>query len=173
MAAGRFRVIALGPVFHQRDEEENIKNLEDRIASTIFLILSCLVMIESVSLKLGDIHEPGPGFVPFFLGLTLAILSILSLFFPDFRKKGAAFWNDWQRGQSTFYVFAGLIAYLLLFKILGFYIDTFLLMFFLQKVSGEKGYKRPLLVSLLTMGITYLLFYKLLYIPFTRGLLGI
>ena len=130
-------------------------------------------MIESVSLKLNDIHEPGPGFVPFFLGLTLAILSILSLFFPDFRKKGAAFWKDWQRGQSTFYVFVGLIAYLLLFRILGFYIDTFLLMFFLQKVSGEKGYKRALFVSLLTMGITYLLFYKLLFIPFTQGLLGI
>jgi len=130
-------------------------------------------MNESVNLKLGDIHEPGPGFVPFFLGLAMAILSILSFFFPDSRKKGAAFWNDWQRGQSTFYVFAGLIAYLLLFKILGFYIDTFLLMFFLQKVSGGTGYKKPFLVSLLTMGITYLLFYKLLYIPFTRGLLGI
>jgi Tripartite tricarboxylate transporter TctB family len=130
-------------------------------------------MNESVNLKLGDIHEPGPGFVPFFLGLAMAVLSILSFFFPDSRKKGAAFWNDWQRGQSTFYVFAGLIAYLLFFKILGFYIDTFLLMFFLQKASGGEGYKRPLLVSLLTMGITYLLFYKLLFIPFTQGLLGI
>ena len=70
-------------------------------------------------------------------------------------------------------MFAGLIAYLLLFRILGFYIDTFLLMFFLLKISGEKGYKRPLLVSLLTMGITYLLFYKLLFIPFPQGLLGI
>ncbi len=130
-------------------------------------------MIESRNLKLGDIHEPGPGFVPFFLGLAMAVLSILSLLFPDFRKKGAAFWNDWQRGKSTFYVLVGLIAYLLLFKILGFYIDTFLLMFFLQKVSGEKGYQRPLFVSVLTMGITYLLFYKLLFIPFTRGLFGI
>ena len=158
---------------HRGDPEENIKHLEDRIASIVFLILSCLVMIESVSLKLGDIHEPGPGFMPFFLGLSLAGLSVLSLFFPDSRQKGAAFWNSWRRGRSTFYVFVGLIGYLLFFRILGFYIDTFLLMFFLQKVSGEKGFKRPLLVSLLTMGITYLLFYKLLFIPFTPGLLGI
>ena len=150
-----------------------IKNLEDRIISAVFLALSCLIMIESVRLKLDDIHEPGPGFFPFFLGLTLAILSVLHLFFPDPRKKEALFWSDWQRGKSTIYVFAGLIAYLLLFRILGFYIDTFLLMFFLQKVSGEKRYIRPLFVSLLTMGITYLLFYKLLYIPFTQGLLGI
>jgi hypothetical protein len=132
-----------------------------------------LVIIESVRLKLDDIHNPGPGFMPFFLGLSLAILSILSLFFPDPRKKVAAFWNDWQRGQTIFYIFAGLIVYLLLFKILGFYIDTFLLMVYLLKLSGEKGYKRPLLISLLTLGITYLLFYKLLFIPFPQGLLRI
>jgi hypothetical protein len=66
-----------------------------------------------------------------------------------------------------------LIAYLLLFKVLGFYVDTFLLMVYLIKISGEKGYKRPLLVSLLTMAVTYLLFYKLLFIPFPQGLLGI
>jgi len=143
------------------------------VVSIIFLILSCLAMMSSVRLRLNNVHNPGPGFMPFFLGFSLAVLSILSLFFPDFRNKGVALWKDWQRGRSTFYIFIGLVAYLLLFKILGFYIDTFLLMFSLQKVSGEKGYKRPLLVSLLTMGITYLLFYKLLFIPFTQGLFGI
>jgi putative tricarboxylic transport membrane protein len=143
------------------------------VVSIIFLILSCLVMMGSVRLRLNNVHNPGPGFMPFFLGLSLVILSILSLLFPDLRNKGAAFWKDWQRERSTFYLFVGLVAYLLLFKILWFYIDTFLLMFYLLKVSGERGYKRPLLVSLLTMGITYLLFYKLLFIPFTRGLMGI
>ena len=124
------------------------------MVNIIFLILSCLVMMGSVRLRLNNVHNPGPGFMPFFLGLSLAVLSILSLFFPDFRNKGAALWKDWQRERSTFYLFVGLVAYLLLFKILGFYIDTFLLMFYLLKVSGERGYKRPLLVSLLTMGIT-------------------
>ena len=57
-------------------------------------------MIESVSLKLDDIHEPGPGFVPFFLGLTLAILSIIAFIFPETQKKMADYYNDWQRGPS-------------------------------------------------------------------------
>jgi len=130
-------------------------------------------MIESVSLKLDDIHEPGPGFVPFFLGLTLAFLSIISFIFPEPQKKMAAFWNDWQRGRSIIYIFAGLVAYLLLFKILGFYVDTFLLMTYLMKMSGENGYKRPLIISLLTVAVTYLLFHRLLFIPFPQGLLGI
>jgi putative tricarboxylic transport membrane protein len=155
------------------DEEENIKKFEDRIVSAVFLVFSCLVMIESVRLKLDDIREPGPGFVPFFLGLMLAILSIIAFIFPEPQKKVAAFWNDWQKGRSIICIFAGLVVYLFLFKILGFYIDTFLLMTYLMKMSGEIGVKRPLLISLLTVAITYLLFYRLLFIPFPQGLLGI
>jgi putative tricarboxylic transport membrane protein len=161
------------PGVQQTDEEDTIKNLDYRIVSAVFLVFSCLIMIESVRLKLDDIREPGPGFVPFFLGLTLAILSIIAFIFPDAQKKTAAFWNDWQNGRGIISIFAGLVVYLLLVRILGFYIDTFLLMTFLMQMSGEEGYKRTLLVSLLTVGVTYLLFHKLLFIPFPQGLLGI
>ena len=85
----------------------------------------------------------------------------------------AAFWNDWQKGRDIIFIFIGLVIYLLLARILGFYIDTFLLMAFLLKMFGEKGIKRPLLISLLTVGVTYLFFQKLLFIPFPQGLLGI
>ncbi len=149
------------------------QKLEDRIVSTVFLVFSCLIMIESVRLRLDDIRDPGPGFVPFFLGLTLAVLSIIAFIFPDKQKKMAAFWNDWQKGRVIIFIFAGLVVYLFLVRVLGFYIDTFLLMTFLLKTFGEKGYKRPLIVALLTVGVTYLLFHKLLFIPFPQGLLGI
>ena len=94
-------------------------------------------MWESWRLKLNDIYDPGPGFAPFFLALSLAVLSVLALIFPAPQKKAAAFWNDWQKGQSVIYIFVGLVVYLCLFKILGFYIDTFLLMVFLVRLSGE------------------------------------
>ena len=151
----------------------SIKNRDDRIVSVVSLVFSCLVMVESVRLKLDDIREPGPGFVPFFLGLTLAVLSIIAFIFPDLQKKAAAFWNDWRKGRVIIVIFAGLVAYLSLIRVLGFYIDTFLLMTFLLKAFGEKGIKRPLLISLLTVGVTYLLFHKLLFIPFPQGFLGI
>ena len=154
-------------------EEDTIKHLEDRIVSTVFLIFSCLITIESVRLRLDDIRDPGPGFVPFFLGLTLAVLSIIALIFPDNQKKMAAFWNDWQKGRVIIVIFVGLVVYLSLVRVLGFYIDTFLLMTFLLKTFGEKGIKRPLIIALLTVGVTYLLFHKLLFIPFPQGLLGI
>lgn len=130
-------------------------------------------MFESVRLKIDQVQEPGPGFVPFFLGLILAILSVVSLIFPYPQKKAMAFWNDWQKGQGILYIFGGFAIYLLVLKTLGFYIGTFLLMFFLLKMFGEAGYRRPLLVALLTVAVTYLLFHKLLFIPFPQGVLGI
>jgi putative tricarboxylic transport membrane protein len=150
-----------------------VKNLEDRVVSVVFLVFSCLIMIESLSLKLDTIRDPGPGFVPFFLGLTLAVLSIIAFIFPEKQKKPSAFWNDWRKGRGIVLIFAGLVVYLSLVRVLGFYIDTFLLMTFLLKTFGEKGIKRPLIISLLTVGVTYLFFHKLLFIPFPQGVLGI
>ncbi len=130
-------------------------------------------MVESVRLKLNTVHNPGPGFMPFYLGFSLAVLSVLAFFFPESRKETLALWKGWKSGASTFYIFAALMIYVSLLKILGFYLDTFLIIFFLLKVSGEPGYKNPFFISLFTMAITYALFYKLLYIPFTRGIFGI
>lgn len=130
-------------------------------------------MIESVRLSLDTIHNPGPGFVPFFLGLSLALLSLLSFMVPDRQVKPEAFWNNLERGKSIFFIFAGLGIYLVLLSIAGFFIDTFLLMIYLMKFSGEKGYKRALVTSALTMVFIYFLFYKLLSIPLPKGMVGV
>lgn len=130
-------------------------------------------MGESLRLKIDDIHNPGPGFMPFFLGLFLAMLSALSIFFPDRRPKAPGFWNDWEKGQNIFYIFAGLVGYLLLLKKLGFFLDTFLLMAFLFRHSGEKSYKRILMLSFATVIVIYIIFQRLLFIPFPPGLLKI
>lgn len=130
-------------------------------------------MIESVRLSLDTIHNPGPGFVPFFLGLSLALLSLLSFMVSDRQVKPEAFWNNLERGKSIFFIFAGLGIYLVLLNIAGFFIDTLLLMIYLMKFSGEKGYKRTLVTSAVTMVFIYFLFYKLLSIPLPKGMVGV
>lgn len=136
-------------------------------------MLSILVMIESARLSLDTVYNPGPGFVPFFLGLSLAVLSLLSFFAPNRQGRSEAFWNHWQRGRNIFFIFAGLGIYLLLFKIVGFFIGTFLLMIYLMQLSGEKGYPRTIAISALAMVFIYILFYKLLSIPFPKGMVGV
>ena len=145
----------------------------ERVAGILFLILSCLVILESLRLSLDTIHNPGPGFFPFYLGIILAVLSVSSIVWPDERPRARAFWDGWSGGRNIFYIFAGLIIYLLLFKILGFYIATFLLLIFLMKLSGEAGYRRSILMSLGTVAAIYFFFFKLLLLPFPQGIFGI
>jgi hypothetical protein len=67
----------------------------------------------------------------------------------------------------------GLVLYLLLLKHLGFYLDTFLLMIFLFRFSEERSYPKIFLYSLTTVCAIYILFHRLLFIPFPQGILKI
>ncbi len=150
-----------------------IKILEDRIASGGFFLLGILVMIEARNLSLGDIHNPGPGFIPFFLGLSMTLLSSIIFFSPDQKIPGDAFWNSWQLGKGIVYLFAGVIVYLFLFKPLGFFFDTLWLLIFLIRAAGGRRFGISILVSVLTMGVIYIVFYRILIIPFPKGILGL
>jgi putative tricarboxylic transport membrane protein len=146
---------------------------QDRIASLIFFLLGILVSVDSARLLLGDIHNPGPGFVPFFLGLAMAILSTLSFFMPTGRKSAEAFWNNWQKGKNVFAIFAGMFIYLVLLSAMGFYLDTLWFLVYLIRLSGGRSYARSFRIAVPTMIVVYLVFGRLLIIPFPRGILGL
>ena len=147
--------------------------LQDRIASLVFFVLAILVMVESFRLSLDNIHSPGPGFVPFFLGLFMAVLSILAFLLPDRKARAEAFWNNWQKGKSIFYIFAGMLVYLVLLKTTGFYLDTLWFLIYLIKLSGGRSLRRSIAISIPTLIVIYIVFGRLLIIPFPRGIFGI
>ena len=61
--------------------------------------------MESVRLKLNTIHNPGPGFMPFFLGLSLAILAVLAFFLPGIAQEGGGFLEGLEeRGEHVLYL---------------------------------------------------------------------
>ena len=147
--------------------------LQDRVASIVFFILSVYVILDSITYSLGNLHNPGPGFVPFFLGIVMALLTVISFWIPDKRENKTAFWNNRRKGKNIFFIILGLVIYVLLINILGFYIESFLLMVYLMRLSGESEYKRIVLISIPTIVVVYIVFDKLLIIPFPRGILGI
>jgi hypothetical protein len=133
--------------------------------------LAGLVIVESLRLSLDDIHNPGPGFMPFALGISLLLLSLLVFLVPGEKPKEAG-WN-WDALKRNLFILAGLLIYMLLFKPLGFYLATFLLLVYLMKLSGEKGLKRSVVISFVTVFLIYIVFYRLLVIPFPQGILRI
>jgi len=143
------------------------------IANLVWLALAAAICTESIRLKVGSFQMPGPAFLPFFAGALLGILSLISLV-QTWREKETQEAGPW--GGTPFLKLALLLGvlfiYTALLEVLGFVLGTFLLLLFLFRVVEPVGWKTVILVTVLTMGGTYLLFGILIESSLPKGFLG-
>lgn len=141
----------------------------------IWLVFSLAVCLESWRLNVGDLHAPGPGFLPFITGLLLGLLALIA-FFQALREKPSQGKPSLSFGTYLMKVglLAGvLIAYVLLLNILGFIIGTFLLLLFLFRIMEPLKWRTVILASIITLVVVYLLFDFFLGTRLPKGILGI
>ncbi len=147
----------------------------DRSSSLFWLIVGIGIAISSLKYGFGNLHEPGPGFITFFAGAILIILS-LALFLSSLRdqKDRSGFQSLWAGLDpgKVLYVIVLLVAYTFLVKPLGFLISTFLLLFLLFRVKGTYRLKTVLLMSLLVTAGSYIVFEIWLKAQLPKGVLG-
>jgi len=141
-------------------------------ALVFFMVLGAAVMVQAARLSLGNLYNPGPGFMPFLLGGSMVLLSILSYLEISPVANGERA-GDWQEKKPILLILGGLILYLVLVDLLGFWGSTFFLLVYLMRTCGEKRYRRCLWISGVTVIAVYWVFYRLFIIPFPEGLLGI
>ena len=143
------------------------------VVNIFWLVLSTAVCVESWSLKVGGLHNPGPGFLPFYTAILLGLLALISLLQTLKESKGPAseIWGGIQLGKLAI-LLGTLFLYVFLLERLGFLLGTFLLLLVLFRIVEPYGWKTILLSSLLTIGGTYLFFVILLESRLPRGFLG-
>lgn len=154
---------------------EKTQSHYNRIAAIFFLIVGIFFTLYARSVEIGSWNEPGPGFLPFWAGLTLSAMSI-ALLLGSYGKKAWAvrpsfFPKDdsWKRVLLTF---LSLIAYNLLLNPLGFAFTTFLFLAFLVKFIFPQTWRRTLLVAVLGSVMARLLFINFLETQLPKGFLG-
>lgn len=146
----------------------------DQSSGLFWLVVGIGIAISSLKYGFGTLHEPGPGFITFFAGSILIILS-LGLFFSSFRdQEGRSglknLWAGLDPGK-VLYVIVLLVAYTLLLKPVGFLISTFFLLSLLFRIKGTYRLKTVFLMSLLvTMG-SYIIFEIWLKAQLPKGIL--
>ncbi len=146
----------------------------DRVAAIFFLIVGAFFSLYARTVEIGSWNEPGPGFLPFWAGLTIAIMSI-ALLFQSLRKKGPvrpSFFpqsDSWVRVSVTF---LALIVFNLVFDFLGFALTTFLFVGFLVKFIFPQSWTRTLIVALCAAIVARLLFINFLETQLPKGILG-
>ncbi len=147
----------------------------DRISGTFWLFFSVFVSIESYRLGLGTLHEPGPGFLCFWTGIAVGIMSITVL---------ARAWATAMPGElkspifgeknllKITFVLLSLFLYAFFMEALGFILVTLLLFIFLLGMIERKRWGFAISISIAVTGVSYLLFDLWLKAQLPKGPLG-
>lgn len=150
----------------------------ETVSGLIFFILGMILCIGSFKLNLGYFRKPGPGFMPFLSGAFLGLLGLILMFSSilkrlseeeELNRKKIWVKDNWKR--ILFYLSA-LFGYGLVLNLLGFLITTFVFLFFLFKLTEPKKYMMPLVLSVGSVIVSYLIFWVWLRSPLPRGIFG-
>jgi putative tricarboxylic transport membrane protein len=133
----------------------------DKALSCFFLLFSLVYLFSAKTMTFGTFSSPKSGFMPVIAGTLGVILAVINLI-GVFRKAPSEASEPDLNLKRLFLFGGGLVVYLAVLKFLGYALATFLVMFYLLKILGTKGWKVPLAVSLGVAGGFYLIFVSLL-----------
>ena len=148
----------------------------DQISSIFWLIFGLAVIFRSYQIGPGALTNPGPGFLSFWSGVILCGLSVLVIFRGKLDQRVGAggkisqLWSGLSWPKSA-YILSALVAYVLVFKYLGFMVSTALLLVFLFKGIEPETWLRATSSSILISVIIYILFGIWLQVQLPRGFL--
>jgi len=153
-------------------DEKRIRKAE----GFVWIGMGIVVCLISWECQLGSFHEPGSGFLGFIAGLFVSVVGLIMLL-PHFLSKishpigsssGSYFRiPSWPRLACTT---ALLLAYGLLLEPLGYVVTTFLVMWGLFYDPYRRNWVSSCFASIVSVGVTYLVFELWLRCQFPRGI---
>lgn len=135
----------------------------DLSSSLVWIIVSALFLWGAIQLGLGSFTDPGPGFFPFLMSLSLFFLAAV-LFVATATKKveenipAGLRWPEMGGTRRILLTIALLACYVLALGYLGFALTTFLFIFFLLRFIEPQTWLTVFLGAGLTTGLSYAVF---------------
>ncbi len=118
-------------------------------------------------------NGPGPAFLPFWLGLAMALLAALLLVGALRSRDPGPAWLPRGIGlRRLALVLAATVAFVALLSVLGMALATALFIIFLMRRLDRHPWPLTLTVALAIAAINYLVFTFWLRVPFPLGVLG-
>jgi putative tricarboxylic transport membrane protein len=146
----------------------------DRRSSVFFLVLSIFVLSQSFKQKLGGLHKPGPGFLPFLASLAMGILSLALLASTWSKHTERSTTSTWRgiRWVNIAVSLAALFAFAYSLEMLGFLVSTTLFMALLLRLSGRHRWYIVIGIAVGTALVAHLVFSVWLGLRLPVGFLG-
>ena len=150
-------------------------NHYNRISALFFIGVGVFFSFYGRTVEIGAWSEPGPGFMPFWCGILLTGMAV-ALLIGSFKRK------EWKTMPPFFPLadswkrvligFLSMVAFLLLFKPLGFTLVTFLFIAVLLRTVFPQSWKRTLIAAFATAILSRLIFINFLETQLPLGFLG-
>lgn len=148
----------------------------ERVGSLFWFVFGAAAVYGSLDLGLGEMGQPGSGFLTFVAGCFVALMASI-VFVQSYRSDSAAqtrvseLWKGvkWQRAIAITILIA---VFIMVFEVLGFFICSFVLLFSIMKWLEGLDWKTATFVPALTIVGTYLLFKTVLKISLPAGIFG-
>jgi len=147
----------------------------DQITGIVMLVFSLAVMEGARRMPPSGTFGPGAGFLPFWLGVAMAALSILLLVTatrePATAGGRAPFPTGWKL-LPILETIGGLAAFIVLLETLGFLFSIALLTAFLLRIVERAGWGTTLVVAVANAGALYVVFKIMLGVSLPKNTLG-
>ncbi|MCL5808162.1 MAG: tripartite tricarboxylate transporter TctB family protein [Deltaproteobacteria bacterium] len=148
----------------------------DMLTGIVLLVLAGGVIWGARQMPQSATFGPGPGFLPLWVGVILALLAFILLASAWTRKLTQKDTTSPFPGAKALLaitgVLGGLAAYILLIEVLGFLADTFLYVAFLLGIVERERWQVTLGVAVLTTASLYIVFQVLLGITLPSNMFG-
>jgi len=144
----------------------------DFFQGLLWLCIGVGVLFFSSSYSMGSLSEPGPGALPFGLGLVFVLLSLILLFRswrdkPSEDKKRLSFGSRWHK-IFMIILFLALVTFFL--ESLGYLLSIFLMITLSMLIMEPKRWVSALLLGSISSFSSYVLFDVWLKVQLPKGL---
>jgi len=147
---------------------------KDIYSSLFWIAIGAGVFYEGYDLGKGDLHNPGPGFIFFWVGLVMIGLSLFIvqdvLRNPPPEEKTSVWLGI--RWKTILCTLISLMLYASFFVFLGFLLSTTILLVFLFKIAGPQRWSVAIIGAISSALVAYLVFYVCLGSQLPKGFLG-
>lgn len=143
-------------------------------------VTAALLLAFAVAFSVGALKQyqwwgsggPGPAFMPFWLGLVMALLALVLLLRSLKEQNPGAAWLPRGEGlRDLLVVLAATVAFIALLKVTGMIIGTALYLAFLVRYLGRHRWWVTLAVALAAAGFNWLVFVHWLRVPMPEGMI--
>jgi putative tricarboxylic transport membrane protein len=145
-------------------------------------VTAALLLAFAVAFSVGALKQyqwwgsggPGPAFMPFWLGVVMALLALTMLLRSMKPQDPGGAWFPRGEGlRDMLVVLAATIAFVALLNVTGMIIGTALYIAFLVRYLGRHRWWVALVIALAAAGFNWLVFVHWLHVPMPEGLLWI